>query len=122
MEDPAPAAAAGDYAGTYQEPVRGASIHVSGPANNAQVTITWASSASESSTWTFAGAFDANGVLQYSDAVKSDSSYAADGTASIVTSHTSGRLSYSSSPAGLYWSDSSDAENGRSGSTFFAKQ
>ena len=125
-DPPAPAAeqqtAEPSYAGTYQETVRGASIHVSGPANNAQVTITWASSATESSTWTFSGAFDANGVLQYSSAVKTDSTYDETGAATTVTSHTSGQLRYSSDPKGLYWSDSSDAENGRTGSTFFARQ
>ncbi len=102
------------YLGTY---VCGrASIHISGGPELYTVLITWGSSASEHSEWTFTGKFDENGVLTYTDCTRTDLVYTDDvtHTDTVVYSNGTGKLEYKDFK--LSWTD--DMENKGEGMTF----
>ena len=102
------------YLGTY---VCGrASIKISGGPSKYQVFISWGSSASEHSEWTFSGKFDENGVLTYSDCTRTDLVYTDDVTHTDTVVYTNGTGKLTFKDPNLTWTD--DKQNAGDGMTF----
>jgi hypothetical protein len=102
------------YLGTY---VCGrASIKISGGPQKYQVFISWGSSASEHSEWTFTGKFDENGILTYTDCTRTDVVYIDNVTHTDTVVYTNGTGKLQFSDPNLFWTD--NKENKGDGMTF----
>lgn len=119
VQTPAPTAAtvpatSTGYNGTYQDSVsQRAVITISGTAQASNITVHWADSAMKSVDWSFQGAFNENGLLQYSNGIKATTEYnnAGGGVRTINYQNGTGYLYYVSGV--LYWYDNQEnAANG----------
>ena len=69
------------------------------------VTITWAGSAYESSEWTFSGYFDGRGVMQYSNCLKTSTTFDENGNGYPVEEYNYGTGYIQMDDGGLTWVD-----------------
>ena len=110
---PAPAPSVVDkYMGTYVDPVaRQGTITIGGTPDIYRVSITWPNGYGERSTWFFTGHFDKNGKLNYSDCIRTTTTYDRFGNATDTTVYSggSGVLEYSAAEGGIYWTDYEEA-------------
>ncbi len=116
----APAPSTG-YTGEYVENIaKRATITISG-AGEYSVKARWPSSAWEYTEWTFKGSFDANGVMNYQNAVRVDYTYKDENTLESVTIYTNGtgKLVYSAAENGIYWTSNVTAYDTSVSNTFF---
>ena len=104
---PAPSTAV-EYVGTWSESVahRGV-IEISGGPQQYKVDIHWPGSAFEASDWSFSGSFNADGIMSYSNATKTVTTFSegGDGVSVVQYSDGTGKLIYSASGNCLYWTD-----------------
>ncbi len=115
----APETVSGDnpYAGTYVENVAGRGvISISGDVNYSYVTVSWSSSANETAEWTFSGVFNGRGVLEYSNCLKTVTTYDENGEGYPVLDYNYGTGYIQIDDYGLTWSD--DQENIADGAYF----
>lgn len=79
---------------------------------NAKITVTWGSSAFESSTWVMSGKFDPETLtMEYADCVRTDSVYASDGSVAseiVAYENGAGRITFHEDPLSLTWDDDQD--------------
>ena len=85
-------------------------------ANEASITITWASSAAEASEWTINGTFDPDTLtVNYSNAVKTNLVYREDGsvkTEDVEYSDGSGRIVFRDDTLSCTWENDNEPDNG----------
>ncbi len=85
-------------------------------ANEASITITWASSAAEASEWTINGTFDPDTLtVNYSNAVKTNLVYREDGsvkTEDVEYSDGSGRIVFHDDTLSCTWENDNEPDNG----------
>jgi len=104
------------YAGTYYEETAGRGemvIEQSFGGDAYMVTITWASSADESTQWTFSGEFDGRGKMKYTNCVRTDTYYnymTGETEEEVVWTDGKGKLQMTDE--GAEWSDK-HKENGK---------
>ena len=112
--------AAGDassYMGTYAESAAGrGTMSVTGDPSFAYVTVTWAGSAWESSEWTFSGPIDGRGILEYSNCLKTVTTFDENGEGFPVLDYNYGTGYIRFTDSGVIWSD--DQEHVADGTTF----
>ena len=109
------------YTGEYVEKVaKRATITISG-AGEYTIKARWPSTAWEYTEWTFKGSFDANGVMNYQNAVRVDYTYKDENTLDSVTIYTNGtgKLVYSAAENGIYWTSYATAYDVSISNTFF---
>ena len=103
---PTPAPSTG-YAGNFHEKIASKAFMdiVSAGGNAYKVSVTWPNTSSERSIWSFSGTIDANGVLNYTDAIKIVMVYNGTGIESttVIYNNGSGKLEYSAADNGYYW-------------------
>ena len=106
----APTAAPGriEVSGTFADSIAGrGTIEITGTPALYTVSVRWPNSAFAFSSWSFAGVFDANGVMRYTNAVKTVATFDDNGMESIDTVYTNGAgtLTYFPSSDTLFWDD-----------------
>ena len=109
-----------DYAGTYVESIaKRATIEITGSPALYYVKITWPNGAAENNVWSFSGTFDADGIMSYTNASKTVTTYDSEGTGVFTTAYTdgTGKLVYSANGNSLYWTD--NKESAGDGTSFF---
>ena len=95
-----------DYAGQYHDSIAGrASMTITPDGSRYNVFISWSSSASEHSEWSFTGTFDSSGSMYYSDGVMTNISYDDDGIEHIETMYSGGSGCLTAENGGLRWQD-----------------
>ena len=110
------------YTGEYVENIaKRGTMTISGNPGEYTVKVHWSSSAWEYTEWTFKGTFDANGVMNYQNAVRIDYTYENEETVKSVTIYTNGtgKLVYSAAENGLYWTSNVTAYDLGISDTFF---
>ena len=108
------------YTGTYYESVaKRGTIEVTGSSALYYVKITWPGSAADRAEWNFSGTIDANGVLNYTNASKTVTTYDSEGSGSFYTQYTdgTGKLVFSAPNNSVTWQD--NKEDAGKDATFF---
>ena len=97
----------GSYIGTYVEDIAGAAtITIGGTPDIYRVSVSWPNGYAQRYSWFFTGHFDANGVLEYSDCIKTITNFDVNGTGTDTTEYTNGTGKLEATGDGmLYWTD-----------------
>ncbi len=118
VPETAAAATGEDYTGNYVETIaqRGTINLTRTSGNSYSIFVYWSSSAFEHCEWTFTGTFNENGVLNYTDCVKTTITFDEDQNESTVTNYTEGTGALTMTDEGLIWQD--NVENCADGAIF----
>ena len=103
-----------EYEGTYQYGRASLTVKATGK-DSADITVEWASSASENTVWTFSGSFDTSTYrINYSKGVKTNYTYDSKGKVSskkVEYKDGTGRVQFNSKTE-LVWRDENEQDNG----------
>ncbi len=110
---PTPTPSQTSYTGNFHESIAGRAfmdITVSGGIYT--VNVTWPDSAEKRFIWKFTGTFDANGVMNYTDAIEISMKYNGTGLEETVMIYNNGtgKLEYSAENNGFYWTSNNSED------------